>query len=471
MSIADILHFSDEDFVKHLYEIFLGREPDPSGLKKYVQDLNLGKTRFSVLSDIGLSDESIEKGLYAKLPAEDASMLSLAKKIHSIEKQNIADRLLQYRSKRESELFSGIIFDLISALRGIKEVGLDTKEDKLLFSVRVTGGLGDAVIISRFVRDFQNYVGRNTVFDVYFHSPSAVEIFFKQIPGFRASISDEFYNEAVECYDFSLVTNQFLWFVHENINRKRILKLAPKVLNVLSSVEKKRKPIEKYICNHPNFDGAFADLAVKSGHKRYTYLHYMAGILYGGDRLDLSHLTKAVPNKPIGPYVTIHDGWDTKFDFKEPVDRPTKTLPLETWKQFILLFKKQFSGVKIVQIGAETGSDLPGVDVSFKGKLSLDNSLAILSSALLHIDTESGLVHIAASLGVKSLVFFGPTNLQWFSYEQNVNIPPTKCGNCWWSTETWMEQCPAEYEAPVCMQSHSHEDAISAIDALVPSLF
>jgi len=58
---------------------------------------------------------------------------------------------------------------------------------------------------------------------------------------------------------------------------------------------------------------------------------------------------------------------------------------------------------------------------------------------------------VAASMGKKSAVMFGPTSIKYFAYPENINLDSKFCGNCWWSRKTWMEACPRGFDSPLCM--------------------
>jgi hypothetical protein len=338
---------------------------------------------------------------------------------------------------------------------------------RMIYAIRITGGLGDALIIARLVRDLQGVLGSDAQFDVYFQSPKVIEPFFNIIPGFRECINAASFGATAPYYTFALIANQFITFVDEHVDHRFLIQNNPKVLKIFGSVSAFRKDIDKYIAAHPALDGAFADLAVRGGHKRYTYLHEMVGIPYGGDRLPLV-VDSEVPARhglQAGRYITVHDGWDNNF--KMAAHRPTKALPLQTWIDAVRYIKAARPDLTIVQLGGKVGADIPGVDLNLRKKLSFQESTSILANSALHLDSESGLVHLGATLGIKSVVVFGPTNVEWFGYPQNANIRPKECGNCWWSTDTWMDICPAGYEKPVCTGSiDAREIADSALGLL-----
>jgi hypothetical protein len=344
----------------------------------------------------------------------------------------------------------------------------DDHTDTLTYAIRITGGLGDALIIARLARDLQAELG-SPQFDVYFQSPEAIEPFFRSIPGFRESLHVDAFPAVVGQYGFALLANQFVTFAKEHLNSQLLSRKAPKVLQFVAHAESARKSIEKYIAVHPALDGAFADIAAPQGYKRHTYLHEMLGLRYSGDRLDIP-VDPQLPSQlglDVGKYITVHDGWDTKAKLMS--DRPMKALPQRTWMEVVAEIKARRPDIQIVQLGGPTGGDIEGVDVNLKRKLTFLQSVSVLAKSLLHIDTESGLVHVAASLGLRSVVVFGPTNVEWFSYPQNVNIAPKLCGNCWWVTDSWLDVCAAGHPVPVCTsrQSISPADiAIRAVDAI-----
>jgi len=117
----------------------------------------------------------------------------------------------------------------------------------------------------------------------------------------------------------------------------------------------------------------------------------------------------------------------------------------------------------VVQIGGKTSVPLQEADVNLIGATSLAQAAAVIRRSLLHVDNEGGLVHIAASLGVRSVVLFGPTPVGYFGYPGNVNLSSGFCGDCWWTTERWMERCPRGYESPKCLEELDPARVLEAV--------
>jgi hypothetical protein len=184
-------------------------------------------------------------------------------------------------------------------------------------------------------------------------------------------------------------------------------------------------------------------------------MHEMSGISYSGHILNIEKDEAILHKYNLHniKYITIHDGWDENFKFIH--DRATKAIPFSTWEYIITEIKYRFPGYLIIQIGGSKGEVLNGVDICLKNKTSFNDAISILAYSHMHFDSESGLVHLAAAFGVKSMVFFGPTNDKWFSYPDNINIQSSECGNCWWSTDTWMNTCPLGYTYPICLNHNN----------------
>jgi SAM-dependent methyltransferase len=76
-----------------------------------------------------------------------------------------------------------------------------------------------------------------------------------------------------------------------------------------------------------------------------------------------------------------------------------------------------------------------------------------LKFSMLHIDTDSGLVHMAQAVHTKALVMFGPTDAALYSHDGNIVLRAGTCGECWWSTPDWLSRCPRGLPSPACMEA------------------
>ncbi|MCK9545063.1 MAG: hypothetical protein M0R03_23855, partial [Novosphingobium sp.] len=81
----------------------------------------------------------------------------------------------------------------------------------------------------------------------------------------------------------------------------------------------------------------------------------------------------------------------------------------------------------------------------------------------LHISNEGGIVHLAHSLGTKSVVLFGPTNPTLYGYPDNFNIYYEKCPSCWWTVTGWSSKCRSGHKTCVNVDQIEVEEVYSTI--------
>jgi hypothetical protein len=332
---------------------------------------------------------------------------------------------------------------------------IERRDDGPHVSIRVSGGIGDYIVMARFLRDFHAAV-EGFVFDVYASTPEAAEWAFSTVPGLRACYPDILYDKRLDSYDAGFVLNQSL-VVSEG--RWGQLRRYQKLLRATARIVKARPSIEVFVERQPFMDNFMARKAVYSGFGRRNWLHHLAGIPYGGDAFPLTTAMSAID----GPYVTVHNGFDPGFVISGK--RATKCYP--HFDKVVGFLKERLPHLKVVQIGTSTSDPISLVDHNLINKTTLPEVAGIIRSARLHIDNEGGLVHIAACLGVKSCVVFGPTPADYFGYEGNINVSPPTCGGCWWINETWMDRCPRKFETALCM---SLQDPRGVADRIVSEL-
>jgi len=147
--------------------------------------------------------------------------------------------------------------------------------------------------------------------------------------------------------------------------------------------------------------------------------------------------------------------------------RPTKAYPHEKWSALIAALKNRFPELAVVQLGGKTGAPIPGVDLNLRNGIGFGASASVLKNALLHIDTDSGLVHVAASLGTRSIVLFGPTDIGYYGYPSNINLNVEGCNNCWLRTGNWIIACMIGDPIPTCMNNIDVESIIRSVDSLL----
>jgi hypothetical protein len=345
-------------------------------------------------------------------------------------------------------------------VKRIADIKTHRTDQRPFIGFKVTGGLGDYLVIARFIRDLSAHVG-GFDFDVYTTRPGPAQWIFGAVDGLRGSHNDLLFDFTLSAYDLAARVNQFVTF-HDKVAQWASLRSRPNLVRAVNKAVQFRPRIEPFIQNHPYMDGYLAQKAVYSNCTRADFIHHIADIPYGGDQLDLELATGVGEQHGLTPgrYITIHNGFDPEFFTAS--GQATKCYPY--FDSVIALVKSKWPDLKFVQVGVGTSNPLANVDVNLVDQTSIKEAGALIGHALLHVDNEGGLVHLARCLGVDSCVVFGPTPSNYFGYSGNINIDPTFCGGCWWNNETWMDRCPRGFEDARCMTEQDPRSVAIAID-------
>lgn len=168
------------------------------------------------------------------------------------------------------------------------------------------------------------------------------------------------------------------------------------------------------------------------------------------------------------PYITVHHGFDVKklpAVNKKTNCGSTKNLTKEKWVEIVKQLR--MLGLRVVQLGAANEEEIDGVDICLNGKTTLEQTANILKWSLCHVDTEGGLVHLNRSVHGRSVVMFGPTPVKTFGYPQNINLSPSACKECFWTTQSWVLECPRNTEGPECMQIYDPARVAATVAQLI----
>ena len=160
------------------------------------------------------------------------------------------------------------------------------------------------------------------------------------------------------------------------------------------------------------------------------------------------------------PYVTVHHGFDMKFlpaRTRKTDYSSTKNLSMTQWAEIVSLLRSE--GIDVIQLGIVEEERIEGVTYCLNGQTTLDETALLIKHGLCHIDTEGGLVHLAHAVHGRCVVLFGPTPAEFFGYPQNINLEPSGCKACWFTTKTWLIECPRHTPGPDCMSGHSPQSS------------
>lgn len=328
-------------------------------------------------------------------------------------------------------------------------------------AVRIDGGIGDHVVAARFLRDLLAEVGPLAL-DIYSPKKNVAAWVLGSLDASTRWFDDAMlWDRARKAYPLSIYLTQFAEVYDDTADWRLLADKAPRLLEICQNILKFRPRIDACITHHPYLDGHLGRIATFMGLDRRTFLHGMAKIQYGGDRLPIEVDVGALRKFGLldRPFVTIHNGFDAEFD--KYLIQSTKVYP--RFDEVVRRIKSEFPELVVVQVGTVTSTRIDGVDIDLVGITDLRELGAIVGQSVLNIDNESGIVHLARCFDVRSCVVFGPTSIEYYSYPGNINVAPPVCGGCWWVNESWMTQCAKGHAQAPCM-------ALQPPDAIVAAL-
>ena len=333
----------------------------------------------------------------------------------------------------------------------------------------LTGSLGDHIAGARFVRDLSKHAGP-FVFDVYSSRPAAARWLFSTFSNCRACYDEATsWDQNRQGYPLGLWVMQFVSIDRDCYDPARVRAANSVLAEVAETIDKAEGQYELFIANTPRTDSLLARRAHFMGVGRNRISHNIAGLSYGGDEIDVGSLNGVLERFELDGkrYITVHNGFDVDYSFlakdvlvPEP-DRSTRAY--QGFDKVISTLKGEYRDIAVVQVGGQSSLPIPRADVNLINRTSLGETAELLRGAMLHLDSEGGLVHLASAVGTRCAVVFGPTPVAYFAYKDNINLPPPVCGDCWWATEDWQTNCPKGMLRPQCLSERTPDSIVEAV--------
>ena len=322
-------------------------------------------------------------------------------------------------------------------------------------AVCLGAGFGDAIIGKKVIAALAREAGKYCLVDIYvrdvayefvhglFSDLPYIKNVYKSTPGEYGRICNQYDMAFTPLYIFSLD------YVNENALREK----QPLFAKLVSRLAKWVK--ENGLSNsHPRDNSILFARARLKGKNAYT-MHSFDGLLPIAD----TNIHVPLLSEHEGAYrellsneetfVTVNYGWGVNEHGEKVV--PAKIWPLKYYEKLIAMIKEKYPYLRILQIGRSSAPRLHQVDV-FLQDVHIEVIKYVLRDALLHIDSEGGMVHLATQLGTKCLVAFGPTPIHFFGYARNINVLSGKCGNCCY-LDADFTRCIRDMKEPECMYS------------------
>lgn len=312
------------------------------------------------------------------------------------------------------------------------------KPNQLRILVDIRGGIGDVAMTRIFMKKLREHLPLAEILLSY-DNKEVVDLIFSD----NAFINGFAPKKQIHT-DYDVVLEGCHALVYKHVDYARVKELAPNFIPALVKGLEMTKIFNIINDNTPFLDGYLANFTVEYGSARVANLGLSAGIDVGQN--DNAHIQLeengfsildkfGLANKK---YITIHNGINPRTRI---ADYSTRSWTAANWKKFITMFKEKFPSILTVHIGAETSEYFDFTDVSLLGKTAPSDLPYLLEKSLLHIDGESGMVHLANLLNTVSIVMFGPSPMKYLAYKKNINIQSPKCVNCMCISKNWMSHC------------------------------
>ena len=332
--------------------------------------------------------------------------------------------------------------------------------DQLKILIHVRGGIGDVCMTRLLVARLLAYLPQSHIDFCYDHEETVAMVF-------SDGLIKQYVPNTYDPRDYDVVMSGCHAFNFDYVDMLRLQQLAPEWLPAFKQAEQLQKKLQLIIHNTPHLDGLWAKISMAYGSNRIKNMALTTGIaVEQNDRvplqLDPAQLNKTLEELGLKSikYITIHDGTNTNTDLHGRA--ATRCWPRAHWEQFGRLFKQQFPDIKIVQLGASNSVPFDFADICLVGKTKIAQLPYILEGALLHVDGESGMTQLANLTKTQAVVLFGPTPVNYFGYERNINLQAGHCKGCMCIVKDWMSRC-ALFGTNRCLQYITPEMVFKAV--------
>lgn len=339
-------------------------------------------------------------------------------------------------------------------------------EKELRLAFATGGGLGDDLIFANYLKCLKRKFSDLTLtMDVYFSlGYGMADALFEEGDLCRKTVDggDHIKNSEYDCIIWFCRYPKVEWMT------KRVKAVSPEFYEYVMECKAFYKRQPYLFDGSPYLDGYSSQLSIMKGVSRLQQPDFNGALGIGKD-YEYNVFIRGDPFKFLknngieGKYITVHRGNDTAYS-----GDAVKLWPLENYEELIRMFKEKYPGYKVVQMGVSRDrcQEIRGVDIDLVGKTTLDDVKSLLKYSSLHIDSEGGFTHLRQSLrGGQSVALFGPTDIRFYGYDNNINIKGDGCDTpCEWATKSWMTVCSRGYGKPPCMRSITPEMVMERIE-------
>lgn len=332
-------------------------------------------------------------------------------------------------------------------------------KNTLKLAVYNGGGMGDSIIDVAFLQNLKNILPEKSTIDYYAKSARL----FETNPALNAVFEN---TKSLNKDEYDVVLGNHRFFIITKCDAEKVKRLCPKLFEFCQYQKNLRDNILRGNNDNNCLYSMYAELFEKNRWEQLD-LKSITGFnrncqLYMPMQTEAFDVLKRHSLEP-KRYISINRGVDSNLSENCP-----KLWPLNHYKTLLKLLKKKYPDITLVQIGANDKYGVIGADVNLLGKTSIEETKVLLKNALIHIDVEGGLVHLNHILHGKSCVIFGPTPIQPFKYDENINLKSKGCQSyCCWVIADWQKKCLRGFDTPPCMEQTTPKIVFNAIDTFI----
>lgn len=235
----------------------------------------------------------------------------------------------------------------LSLKRLFKGSPLPVSNPKLRFLVHIRGGIGDVCMGRILVKKLRETLPQAEISFTH-DSQTIVNMVFSD------GLIDRFEPFGYLPEQFDVVLSGCHLLMYDYVNLPRVKELAPHFVPILQKAQEIQACFKNFATYSPYLDGQLAEIAIAHGGSRVTNLGWFSGLeIAQNDEapIQLDAQTTHQTLEKLGllghPYITIHDGINTRTDTS--LGHPTRCWPETHWQAFARLFKTAFPAVKLVQ--------------------------------------------------------------------------------------------------------------------------
>lgn len=338
-----------------------------------------------------------------------------------------------------------------------KQFAFESEEVSIAFTSQ-SNALGDVLIVKS-VFDAIIKLVPNCKIDIFYTNELGkfyIESFYGQSKNLNRLLNfQSFYAENVKKYD--LAVRVWHTVLIDSVKLDRLKSLAPSLLrSVYMIILYNKNTLDDTAIVLRNITRAHI-----LGTNRYTCLSCGGALPIRDNHVEIpltSESEHAFQKLGLSKnYITIGSNLDKKSKLER---HSLKEWATSSAIEYISLLNMYFPQIEIVQIGGGGVEILVNAD---RHIIDADLELVkyVLKNSLLHVDCESGLVHLATQLGTKCLVLFGPTDVEYYGFKENINLVSDVCYPCVWAWDDG-STCLRGAKEPPCMLSHTPKKVFEA---------